>query len=330
MSDIIFFVLAGFLADLALGDPRRWPHPVRWLGGYYDLWERRCRGVNLDPLPCGGAGVILLCLLVWIAVTYLVSLPFIGWFFGLYLAYSGLALGGLIREGKKVLRLLQEGNVSGAGEALAMLVSRDTSQMNKEEINASLAETLAENFNDAFCAPLFYLALLGPAGLWVYKAVSTGDSMWGYRNERFERLGKFAARADDVLAWTPARISAFLFVICAKILSAGKKSSLGSVGDVWGKIAEDARRAESPNAGWCMSAAAHVLGVRLGGPAKYFGKTKDKPYFNQQGACPGLEEQKELIRLMYFSGFFLVGAVCVAVLFLGFPSYFKALYAFFL
>jgi adenosylcobinamide-phosphate synthase len=228
-----------------------------------------------------------------------------------------LALGGLIREGKKVLRLLQEGDVFGSGEALGMLVSRDTSQMDEEEINASLAETLSENFNDAFCAPLFYLALLGPAGLWVYKAVSTGDSMWGYRNERFERLGKFAARADDVLAWIPARISAFLFVICARILSAEKKSSPGSVGDVWGKIEKDARRAESPNAGWCMSAAAHVLGIRLGGPAKYFGEIKDKPYFNPQGASPGLKEQKELVRLMYLSGFVLVAAVCVVVLLLG-------------
>jgi adenosylcobinamide-phosphate synthase len=287
------------------------------LGGYYDFWEGRCRGLNLDPLLCGVSGVIFLCLLVCTVVVGLVSLPVIGWFFGLYLAYSGLALGGLIREGKKVLRLLQEGDVFGSGEALGMLVSRDTSQMDEEEINASLAETLSENFNDAFCAPLFYLALLGPAGLWVYKAVSTGDSMWGYRNERFERLGKFAARADDVLAWIPARISAFLFVICARILSAEKKSSPGSVGDVWGKIEKDARRAESPNAGWCMSAAAHVLGIRLGGPAKYFGEIKDKPYFNPQGASPGLKEQKELVRLMYLSGFVLVAAVCVVVLLLG-------------
>lgn len=317
MSDIIFYVVAGFLADLALADPRGWPHPVRWLGGYYDFWEGRCRGLNLDPLLCGASGVIFLCLLVCIVVVGLVSLPVIGWFFGLYLAYSGLALGGLIREGEKVLCFLQEGNVSGAGEALAMLVSRDTSQMDEEEINASLAETLSENFNDAFCAPLFYLAILGPAGLWIYKAVSTGDSMWGYRNERFERLGKFTARADDVLAWIPARISAFLFVICARMLPRGKKSSLGSVAEIWGKIAKDARRAESPNAGWCMSAAAHTLGIRLGGPAKYFGEIKDKPYFNPQGVSPGLKEQKELVRLMYLSGFVLVAAVCVVILFWG-------------
>ncbi|MFO7818572.1 MAG: adenosylcobinamide-phosphate synthase CbiB [Thermodesulfobacteriota bacterium] len=317
MFDIVFYIFAGFLADLALADPRGWPHPVRWLGGYYDFWESRCRGLNLDPLLCGAAGVILLCLLVCIVVVGLISLPVIGWFFGLYLAYSGLALGGLIREGKKVLGLLEQGDLSGAREALAMLVSRDTSGMDKEEINASLAETLSENFNDAFCAPLFYLALLGPAGLWVYKAVSTGDSMWGYKNERFERLGKFAARADDLLAWIPARISAFLFVLCARMLPGEKKYSLGSVGEVWGKIAKDARRAESPNAGWCMSAAAHTLGFRLGGPAKYFGEIKDKPYFNQQGACPGIKKQKELIRLMYLSGFVFVGAICAVFLLLG-------------
>ena len=216
-----------------------------------------------------------------------------------------------------MLGLLEQGDLSGAREVLAMLVSRDTSGMDKEKMNASLAETLSENFNDAFCAPLFYLALLGPAGLWIYKAVSTGDSMWGYKNERFERLGKFAARADDVLAWIPARISAFLFVLCARMLPGGKKYSLVSVGEVWGKIAKDARRAESPNAGWCMSAAAHTLGIRLGGPAKYFGEMKDKPYFNPQGASPGLKEQKELIRLMYFSGFVFVAAVCAVIFFWG-------------
>ncbi len=316
MFDIIFYILAGFLADLALADPRRWPHPVRFFGTYYDFWEGRCGCWNFDPLHCGAAGVVLLLGLVWITVTCLVSLPLIGWFFGLYLAYSGLALGGLIREGKKVLSFLEKGDVAGAGGALTMLVSRDTSQMDKEEINVSLAETLAENFNDAFCAPLFYLSFLGPAGLWIYKAVSTADSMWGYKNEHFERLGKVAARVDDILAWVPARISAFLFVICAALLPGGK-FSLGSVGVIWGKIAKDAGRAESPNAGWCMAAAAHALGIRLGGPARYFGEMKDKPYFNRQATCPGLKEQNELIRLMYFSGFFLVGAVCVVVLLLG-------------
>ncbi len=55
----------------------------------------------------------------------------------------------------------------------------------------------------AWCVDPQDMAVFGPAALWAYKAVSTADSMWGYRTERFEKVGKVGARLDDVLADIP-------------------------------------------------------------------------------------------------------------------------------
>jgi adenosylcobinamide-phosphate synthase len=72
--------------------------------------------------------------------------------------------------------------------------------MQAPELRMTLAETVSEKFCDAFVAPLFYLVLgdLPHVGV---QGVSTMDSMWGYRTERFNQLGWSAARADDVLAY---------------------------------------------------------------------------------------------------------------------------------
>jgi adenosylcobinamide-phosphate synthase len=265
----LFVFLLGCVAlDLLFGDPRDWPHPVRLIGLVLNRIENRARDSRLGPLLAGALvtlGLALGC--AWL-VGLLTSLPLAGEMLALYLGYAGLALGCLLRETEAVLNLLESGRLAAARAHLSGLVSRDTEDMNEEEVLRALGETLAENFNDGFVAPFFWLSLLGPAALWAYKAVSTVDSMWGYRTERFEKLGKAGALADDALAWLPARLSALL------IWLAGRISGLSAP---WKDIAADARTMDSPNAGWPMSAAAHTAGVSMGGPTRYFGQIKDKP-----------------------------------------------------
>ena len=161
--------------------------------------------------------------------------------------------------------------------------------MTEDEVCRALGETLAENFNDGFVAPLFWLCLLGPAALWAYKAVSTVDSMWGYRTERFEELGKAGARADDILAWMPARLAA---------LSIWATGWLRLRPAAWESIARDARTMDSPNAGWPMSACAHVTGVSMGGPTRYFGEIKDKPFLGPQGVPWSSERIRGMMRTL--------------------------------
>jgi adenosylcobinamide-phosphate synthase len=77
--------------------------------------------------------------------------------------------------------------------------------------------------------------------------------MWGYRG-RYEWAGKFAARADDLLSWLPARLTALL--LCPR----PKR---------WPLLRVEAARTPSPNGGWPMGAMALRLGVRLRKPGVY-------------------------------------------------------------
>ncbi|NHZ47329.1 CobD/CbiB family cobalamin biosynthesis protein, partial [Nitratidesulfovibrio liaohensis] len=210
-------------------------------------------------------------LAVWGLVRLPVLAPWLGALVAVYFAWAGLALGSLLREGRRTLHAIEHGTLDEARTAVSMLVSRDTAQLDRPDLRRALAETLAENFNDGFVAPFFWLLLGGPAGLWGYKAVSTMDSMWGYRTEEWCDLGRACARLDDVLAWVPARLSALFLWLSAP---------LAKVRGGWqgfGRMARDARSMESPNAGWPMSAAAWLHGAPMGGPTPYFGVVKHKP-----------------------------------------------------
>jgi adenosylcobinamide-phosphate synthase len=139
-----------------------------------------------------------------------------------------------------------------AGRArLARLVSRDTSNLSETEVREAAIETLAENLNDSVIAPLFWFALLGLPGAAVYRFANTADAMWGYRDER-EWSGKWAARADDLLSWLPARLTALVLMPPALA-----------------PLLREARRTPSPNSGWPMAAMALRLGLRLVKPGVY-------------------------------------------------------------
>ena len=127
-------------------------------------------------------------------------------------------------------------------------------------VRESAIETLAENLGDSLVAPLFWFVLFGLPGAALYRFANTADAMWGYPGERGGRwwqwAGKWAARADDVLNWLPARLTAALLM-------------LGAPAALWRRLPTEARRTPSPNSGWPMSAMALRLGTTLGKPEVY-------------------------------------------------------------
>ncbi|MBF9265217.1 CobD/CbiB family cobalamin biosynthesis protein, partial [Paracidovorax cattleyae] len=130
-------------------------------------------------------------------------------------------------------------------ERLSRLVSRDVRALQAVQVRESAIESLAENLNDSVVAPLFWFALLGLPGAALYRFANTADAMWGYPGMRGGRYwqwaGKWAARADDVLSWVPARITAVLLALCGHRVR-------------WAAVARQARRTPSPNSGWPMAA----------------------------------------------------------------------------
>lgn len=295
-------ILLAVALDAWLGDPPGWPHPVRVMGRAYagldalaDRLHRRSVGFGaVGVLAVAGAGGGL----VWWAG----GLPVVGPVLGLYFAYAGLALGGLLGEARKAARFLDAGDVEAARTVVAGLVSRDVTGLDAEGLGRALAESVAENANDGFVAPLFYLALGGPGLMWAYKAVSTADSMWGYRTARYERLGRFGARADDVLAFVPARLTAGAMWLVGGLFGTWPT-------EFWRKVSRDAKKSASPNAGWPMAAAAWSCGAGMGGPARYFGRDVEKPRMGPVGAVWTPAAQARLRRLVLLSGLVMVAGV---------------------
>jgi adenosylcobinamide-phosphate synthase len=183
------------------------------------------------------------------------------------LIYWGLAARSL---GDEALRASGTTDLVAARRELAMIVGRDTAELGRSEIDRACVETVAENTSDGIVAPLFWLALLGPVGLWAYKAISTLDSMVGYRNERYLRLGWASARLDDLACLVPARLT-WLLIALASILVCERPWAALRIG--W----RDGRKHPSPNAAWGEAAMAGALGVQLGGVASYGGVVSNKP-----------------------------------------------------
>lgn len=160
-----------------------------------------------------------------------------------------------------------------ARERTAGIVSRDTDTLDETQCARAAMESLLENGNDALFATLFWYLLLGPAGAVMHRSVNTLDASWGYRTPRYEWFGKFAARADDIMAWLPARLTALSYSFAGNPVRGLRCWRL------------QAHLLASPNGGPCMSAGAGSLGVILGGPCRYHGRWVAKPFFGE-GCAP--------------------------------------------
>jgi adenosylcobinamide-phosphate synthase len=223
----------------------------------------------------------------------------------IWLAYSTLATRSLHKESSHVAQALRTGDLALARARLSFIVSRETSQLDRDAILRALVETVSENISDAIVAPLFYLALFGPVGALAYKAINTMDSMLGYKNERYRYFGRFAARADDLANWVPARISGWLLVAASTCLGMDWRAAANI-------MMRDAPKMKSPNAGYPEAATAGALGVQLGGPSFYFGARVEKPLLGEPINRITLETYSRTIRLMYLSsGLAFLMAVCV-------------------
>ncbi len=183
--------------------------------------------------------------------------------------FYGLANRALIQESLKVIQQLNKGGVLAGRKQLSMIVGRDTSRLNENQIRTAVLETLAENLSDGVIAPLFFYALGGVPAMMAYKMANTLDSMIGYKNMRYKDFGFFAAKLDDFLNFLPARITAFLLVLIT-FSYRGLKF-----------IFKYGRKHSSPNAGYPEAALAGILNCRFGGPNIYHGNLVDKPFIGE-------------------------------------------------
>ena len=311
---------AGFLLDLAIGDPRWLYHPVRLIGKLIDRLETHIRKVF--PKTPGGelAGGIFLAIGV-VLVTVGVTAGILHMAYGLHAAagfalesfmcYQMLAVRSLKDESMLVYDALTSGKESSLADgrdAVSRIVGRDTQNLDETGVTKAAVETVAENFGDGVFAPMFYMALGGPVCMYLYKAINTMDSMLGYKNERFLYFGRAAAKLDDVVNFIPARMAGILLVISAWIGPFDGKNA--------GRIfARDRRKHASPNSAHTEAAAAGALDIQLAGDAYYFGKLYEKPSIGDPLQAVVPDDIRRMNRLMYGAAF-LSAAVLSAISFL--------------
>lgn len=321
ISSLVFliFLLILFL-DLLLGDPNyRW-HPVRLLGGRITKWEEALhtsgRNGKLAGVGLMVISVLFLLALAWapfMLLIYLVA-PWVGILWTLYFLYSMISFKDLLVHGKRISRSLKETGLEEARVQTAMMVSRSTAEMDEDACLRAGIESMAENFVDGLVAPLFYFFTLGLYGMVAFKAVSTLDSMIGYKSERYRNIGWASARLDDLLCWIPARLS-FVVMVVAAFLTPGLKGKDALIAGLRQHGFHD-----SPNSGWPMATMAGALGVRLGGPVKRDGHLVEEPWYGRLDAPSQIDEktyQKSMTLLKVSLGL-LVGLV--TLLYVLFPG----------
>lgn len=268
-------IALGYTLDRLIGDPPRWPHPVRWIGKFIALWTsllNKGRYRFLKGMLLFFITVIPVVVVTFVIIVVMYEVHFIaGILTESVLIAIGLAQKSLADAARAVQKPLQQKDLAQSREQLSGIVGRDTKKLNGHNIARATIETVSENTLDGVTAPLFWAFFFGAPGLWLYKAVNTLDSMVGYRDERYEQFGKFSARMDDLVNYIPARITGLLMIVATR-----NKTTLPFKQRLQGWLRE-ASKHSSVNSGYLEAATAWQLGIVLGGKNSYRGVPSERP-----------------------------------------------------
>ena len=240
---LIFLGSIGF--DLLIGDPRFFIHPVQIIGFYIKKisdYLIKNFGDNKNILFLGGFILAISTIGISFSLGKLIEISYVqssNHFFSGTLIFLGLsscmATKGLISSVKEIADLIEREEVNDQNERIIKervqrIVSRDVSSSSREHLLRSSTESLAENSVDGIFGPLFWIFigillmqfsifLPGPLSLgFTYKAVSTLDSMIGYKYDYFKYLGFFGAKIEDIFTFIPSRLVLItLPLVCFKV-----------------------------------------------------------------------------------------------------------------
>lgn len=270
----------GLLLDAWFGEARRW-HPLVGFGRWANRLEK---SLNRGQFALGAGALAWACaVLPFVALAYglcTLQITHSAWsVLGLHalLLYAALGLRSLYDHTAPIAAALQAHDLATARLRTSYIVSRDTTQANEGDLAKATVESLLENGNDAVFGTLFWFIVGGGPGVVLFRLANTLDAMWGYRNTRFERFGKVAARIDDALNYCPARLTALSYAL------------LGHTRTALVCWRSQVAKWPSPNAGPVMAAGAGALQLALGGSATYDGIVEQRPPLGLGTAAQGAD-----------------------------------------
>jgi len=262
-------VIVGFalLLDFLIGDPKTKYHPTAWIGKLIAVLVPFTR--NNSPKKELFGGILIVFAVVAIVSTLLVALDFgislltidivslvVSIAVGSILLKTTIAIRGMQKHALAVVDALEKDDLDSARNHLSMIVKRNTKHLDKNHISSAVLESVSENTVDGITGPLFYYAIFGLPGAFVYRAINTIDSMVGYKTSLFRNIGWFGANCDTILNYIPSRLTGLVMILSALILGYNWKESFYI-------LKRDGKKLESPNAGFPIAALAGALGTKL-------------------------------------------------------------------
>jgi len=262
-------VIVGFalLLDFLIGDPKTKYHPTAWIGKLIAVLVPFTR--NNSPKKELFGGILIVFAVVAIVSTLLVALDFgislltidivslvVSIVVGSILLKTTIAIRGMQKHALAVVDALEKDDLDSARNHLSMIVKRNTKHLDKNHISSAVLESVSENTVDGITGPLFYYAIFGLPGAFVYRAINTIDSMVGYKTSLFRNIGWFGANCDTILNYIPSRLTGLVMILSALILGYNWKESFYI-------MRRDGKKLESPNAGFPIAALAGALGTKL-------------------------------------------------------------------
>ncbi|MBI5679385.1 MAG: cobalamin biosynthesis protein [Methanobacterium sp.] len=255
--NLISIIIIAVIIDVIFGEFPAKIHPVVWMGKLIDIYNG-----NLIKYRNKISGIILTLdlVIIFTLATYVLT-SLLAFNNLIYLIVSALiltttfAIKVLITSAQDIRTELDH-DIGVARKSMSYLVSRDTSNLSKEDLISATIETLTENITDSVIAPIFYAFIFGVPGAVAYRVINTLDAMVGYKNPENIKIGWFPANVDDILNYIPARLTGILVVIAAFILRMNWKNA-------YKIMRRDARKPDSPNSGYSMAAAAGALEISL-------------------------------------------------------------------
>jgi adenosylcobinamide-phosphate synthase len=257
----VFLLAAAY--DILLGEMPAKVHPVVWIGKLIAFLRAR-----LPPTRAAGVALALIVIAATVLAGHLLTraagiVPLLPLLVSAFLLKSTFAIKCLLQVSEDIGDMIDR-DFDEAKKMLPALVGRDTASLTKSQASSAVIESLSENYVDGILSPIFYYLLFAPFGLGLeaalaFKAVSTMDSMVGYKTRGLKELGFAGARADDLLNFIPARLS-LIPIAMARPAHAGAA--------VRAALRYHART-PSPNSGWPMAALAGAMNIRLEKPGYY-------------------------------------------------------------
>jgi adenosylcobinamide-phosphate synthase len=270
----VLAILFALSIDFAFGDPKNKFHPTVWVGILIGKLVPFVKNNNPTSEKIGGLILTISVTSLVASILYFlnVTLHYLNQFdfnfmlrvvifiFSIivtgYLLKTTIAIKGMEKHATLIMQALSHDNLDDARAKLSMIVKRDTKNLDRQHIISGTLESISENTVDGIIGPLFYFAIFGLPGAFVYRTINTIDSMIGYKTSLFRNLGWFGANSDTILNFLPSRITSLVMIFAVMILRENWRHSLEI-------MRRDGKKTESHNAGYPMATLAGALSVKF-------------------------------------------------------------------